>query len=199
MSGLVVVVNPNSTERVTRGIDAAVDPLRMAGGPAIECVTLAAGPPGIESQHDADSVVMPLCEYLRSRAAEADAFVVACYSDPGLHAAREAVDVPVLGIAECGMLAALTRGERFGVLSILDRAVPRHLRYLRSLGLWQRFAADLAIGLGIAELGDDQRVMERMTAVGERLRDEHQADVVVMGCAGMRAFAARWRRRWACP
>ena len=188
MSGLIVVINPNSTKRVTQGIDAAVAPLRMAGGPTIECVTLAAGPPGIESQHDADAVVMPLCEYIRGRAAEADAFVIACYSDPGLHTAREVANGPVLGIAECGLLAALTRGERFGVISILDKAIPRHLRYLRALGLQQRFTADLAIGLGIAELGDGQRVLERMTAVGQRLRDQHHADVVVMGCAGMARF-----------
>ena len=188
MSGLIVVINPNSTERVTRGIDAAVAPLRMAGGPAIECVTLTAGPPGIESQHDADGVVMPLCEYVRQRDHEADAFVIACYSDPGLHAAREVASHPVLGIAECGMLAALTRGERFGVISILEKSIPRHLRYLRAMGLQQRFAADLAIGLGIAELGDEQRVLERMTATAERLRDQHCADVIVMGCAGMARF-----------
>jgi len=48
MSDPIVVINPNSTERVTAGIDAAVAPLRIPGGPPIECVTLSAGPPGIE-------------------------------------------------------------------------------------------------------------------------------------------------------
>ena len=32
----ILVINPNSTEVVTRGIDEAVEPLRMAGGPAID-------------------------------------------------------------------------------------------------------------------------------------------------------------------
>ena len=185
----IVVVNPNSTEAVTSGIDEALEPLRMRGGPVIECVTLKEGPPGIESQADADSVIQPLCQYMRIREREADAFVIACYSDPGLHATREAVSQPVLGIAECGMLTALTRGERFGVISILESSIPRHRRYIRALGLDSRFAADLAVGLGIAGLvTEDDEVIQRMTSVGLRLRDEHGADVIIMGCAGMARF-----------
>jgi Asp/Glu/hydantoin racemase len=191
MSDRIVVINPNSTERVTAGIDAAVEPLRIPGGPGIECVTLAAGPPGVESQQDADSVIRPLLDYIASRHNDAGAFVIACYSDPGLHSAREAAPQPVYGIAECGLAAALTRGERFGVLSILARSVPRHLRYVRAMGIESRMAADLPIGLGIAELADDEAVLERMSTTGERLRDEFLADVLVMGCAGMARFRER--------
>jgi Asp/Glu/hydantoin racemase len=191
MARNIIVINPNSTTRVTAGIDAAVDALRIPGGPGIECVTLQAGPPGVESQRDADAVIQPLLDYVHTRDNDADAFVIACYSDPGLHSAREASAHPVFGIAECGLMAALTRGERFGVLSILAKSVPRHLRYVRALGIDSRMAADLPIGLGIAELGDDARVMEHMITVGERLRDEHLADVLVMGCAGMARFRDR--------
>jgi len=136
-------------------------------------------------------VIAPLLHYVRGRNQEAGAFVIACYSDPGLHAAREACSRPVFGIAECGLLAALTRGERFGVISILASSVPRHLRYVRAMGLGGRLAGDLPIGLGIAELGDDALVLERMAAAGARLRDELLADVLVMGCAGMARFRER--------
>ncbi|MCZ6523110.1 MAG: aspartate/glutamate racemase family protein, partial [Alphaproteobacteria bacterium] len=46
-------------------------------------------------------------------------------------------------------------------------------------------AGDLAIGLGVVELEGDGATLERMTEVGGRLRDEHGAEVVIMGCAGM--------------
>ena len=46
----ILVINPNSTEAGTRGLDQAVESLRMAGGHAIDCVTLKKGPPGIETQ-----------------------------------------------------------------------------------------------------------------------------------------------------
>ncbi|MDB5894580.1 MAG: Asp/Glu racemase, partial [Rhodoferax sp.] len=41
----IYVINPNSDSGVTAGLDAAVAPLRLAGGPPIVCVTLADGPP----------------------------------------------------------------------------------------------------------------------------------------------------------
>ncbi len=187
----IVVINPNSTEAVTFGIDRSLDPLRMTGGPPIECVTLEDGPPGIESQQAADSVILPLCRLVRSRAETASAFVIACFSDPGLHSAREATRKPVFGIAECSMLTALTRGERFGIISILDNSVVRHRRLVRSMGLSQRFAADLAIGVGIQGLGDEELVLDRMISTARRLKQEHGSDVIIMGCAGMARY---WQR-----
>jgi allantoin racemase len=187
----VLVVNPNSNAAVTAGIDAAVEPLRVAGGPAIECVSLAEGPPGIETQAHVECVVQPLARLVAARDNDCDAFVVACFSDPGLYAAREATKKPVLGIAECGMLTALTLGERFGIIAILKRSVPRHLRYVGARGLEARFAGDRPLGLGVAELSDDARTLSRMIEVGKTLRDQDGADVLVMGCAGM----ARYRDR----
>jgi len=91
----------------------------------------------------------------------------------------------VLGIAECGILTALTLGQRFGVIAILQQSIARHLRYMGALGVMDRFAGELPVGLGIAELGDERRTYERMVDVGKRLRAEQGADVIVMGCAGM--------------
>ncbi len=187
MSERIVVVNPNSTEAVTLAIERALTPLQMAGGPSIECLTLAEGPPGIETQAHVEQIVQLLCRLVRARA-DAAAFVIACFSDPGLHACREATGRPVLGIAECGLLTALTRGERFGIVSILKGSLPRHLRYVRQLGLAARFAGDLPLGLGVVELADRERTFARMREVGAQLRDWHGADVLVLGCAGMAQY-----------
>jgi allantoin racemase len=188
MPDRIVVINPNSTASVTRAIDEAMAPLRIRGGPEIACLTLAEGPPGVESQIDADQVILPLCRVIREQEADASGFVIACFSDPGLFSAREATAKPVLGIAECGILTALTLGHRFGVISILARSVPRHLRYIGAMGLGQRLAGDLPIGLGVAELADARTTLTRMIDVGCRLRDGRGADVLVMGCAGMARY-----------
>jgi allantoin racemase len=190
MPDRLLVINPNSTAAVTLAIDEAMEPLRIAGGPEITCVTLAEGPPGIESQTDADGVIGPICRVIREQEADSAAFVIACFSDPGLFAAREATVRPVLGIAECGILTALTLGHRFGVISILARSVPRHLRYIAAMGVGQRLAADLPIELGVAELADAGTSLRRMIEVGRSLRDDHGADVLVMGCAGMARYRA---------
>jgi Asp/Glu/hydantoin racemase len=188
MPDRILVVNPNSTDAVTQGIDDAMVPLRFAGGPEIRCVTLAEGPPAVESQSDADGVILPLCRLIREMEAHARAFVIACFSDPGLFSAREATTKPVLGIAECGILTALTLGHRFGVISILARSVPRHLRYIAAMGVAERLAADLPVGLGVLELADAHTTSARMIEIGRRLRDQHGADVLVMGCSGMAGY-----------
>ena len=186
----ILVINPNCTETVTRGIDEACAPLRMAGGPAIDCVTLKEGPPGIQSQRDVDSVISPLLSLVSKKEDRYSAFVIACYSDPGLHSIREATKKPVLGISECGILTALTLGQKFGVIAILKQSIARHLRYLGALGVRERLAAELPVGLRVTELSDETRTFRRMAEVGKALRDQHAADVVIMGCAGM----ARYRK-----
>ena len=190
MPDRILVINPNSTAAVTHAIDEAMQPLRIAGGPEIACMTLAEGPPGIESQTDADGVIAPLCRLIREQEADSAAFVIACFSDPGLFSAREVTAKPVLGIAECGILTAMTLGHRFGVISILARSVPRHLRYIAAMGVGQRLAADLPIELGVTELADARTSLRRMIDVGRSLRDDHGADVLVMGCAGMTRYRA---------
>ena len=190
MPDRIFVINPNSTDAVTRAIDEAMAPLRIPGGPEIDCMTLREGPASVESQSDADAVIAPLCCAICDTEPEAAAFVIACFSDPGLFSAREATAKPVLGIAECGILTALTLGHRFGVISILARSVPRHLRYIAAMGVGQRLAGDLPIGLGVTELADARRTLPRMIEIGCRLRDQCGADVLIMGCAGMARYRA---------
>ena len=190
MAERILVINPNSTEVVTRGIDEAVEPLRMAGGPAIDCVTLKEGPPGVETQQHVDGVVGPLLNLVSLKEKQYAAFVIACYSDPGLHSLREATKKPVLGISECAILTALTLGQKFGVIAILKQSIPRHLRYVGALGVRDRLAAELPVNLPVVELSNQEKTFGRMVEVGKTLRDQHHADVVIMGCAGM----ARYRK-----
>src|SRR5438876_4873692 len=183
------VVNPNSNEAVTRGIDEALAPLRFADGPEIVCSTLAEGPFGIETQQHVESVALPLRRLVEADNAS-DAFVIACYSDPGLHVCREGTARPVFGIAECGVLTALARAERFGVIAISQRSIARHRRYLLQMGLTDRLAGERPLEMSVAETASGEQTLRRMVDVGRQLRDEDRAEAVIMGCAGM----ARHRR-----
>ena len=199
MPKTILVINPNSTEVVTRGIDEACAPLRIPGGPAIETATLAEGPPGVETQQHVDELVPHLMRFVAERERRYDAFVIACYSDPGLHSLREATRKPVLGIAECGIFTALTLGQRFGVIAILQKAIARHLRYMGALGVMDRFAAELPVELPVVELADREKTFKRMVEVGKALRDQHGAAVVVMGCAGMARYRDGLQRELGIP
>ena len=183
----IIVINPNSNEHVTSSMNTALEPLRLTNGPIIRSVTNVDGPSGIESQQDADNAALQVLDIIK-RNNSADAFVIACFSDPGIFAAREVTNKPVFGIAESGILTALSLGSSFGILAILDTSVPRHIRYIRSLGLEKRLAGDLAIGLGVAELSDEKKTFHRLQEVGRKLRDNSGASVLILGCAGMARY-----------
>ncbi|RMA42709.1 aspartate/glutamate racemase family protein [Rhodophyticola porphyridii] len=185
------IINPNSSRTVTDGIDAAIDPMRTASSVPILCSHLHGTPPGIETQAHVDGVVAPLLARAAELEDEASAFVIACFSDPGLAALREQSAKPVLGIAESAVLTAMTLGQRFGILSILPTSVPRHMRFLGAMGVMDRLAGDLPLNLGVADLGDEGRTFARQKEVGARLRDSHGADVLILGCAGMTAYRKR--------
>lgn len=184
MSGdTLIVINPNASQTVTDGIDAAVAPLRRFGTP-IRCLTLAEGPLAIENQREADLTIAPM---LALAAAQTDAagYVIACFGDPGLHALRDQTALPVTGIQEAAVMTALSLGQRFGVIAILPASIPRHLRAFGAMGVLDRLAGDRALGLGVADLADPDKSLNAMIATGKRLRDEDGANVLIMGCAGM--------------
>jgi Asp/Glu/hydantoin racemase len=187
MQKRILVINPNSSTAVTRGIDEALECLRFSGGPIIEVIDLPEGPLGIETQRDVESAVPLLLQRLKRRN-DADGYVIACYSDPGVHALREVTVRPVLGIAEGAILTALTLGARFGTIAILRKVIPRHLRAVGGMGLNSRMAGERAVDLGVAELANRDHTLARMIDIGRALRDLDGADVIIMGCAGMAPY-----------
>lgn len=178
----ILVINPNSSTQTTAAMEEGLALLRHAGGPAIDCLTMAEGPPGIETQEHVESVVLPLSRLIARE--KADAYVIACFSDPGIHLAREVATVPVVGIAESAFTLAMGLGERFGIVAILERSIPRHMRYVRQLGLMDFLAGDRSVGTGVAGLSGPG-VVDRIVEVGARLRDEDGARVLILGCASM--------------
>lgn len=186
----IIVINPNSSVHVTAGIDRAVEPLRSLGIP-IRCETLTEGPAGIESQAQADLTIAPMLALAARLSGQAAAYVIACFGDPGLHALRDQTDRPVFGIQESAVLTALSMGQRFGVIAILRNSIPRHLRAFGAMGVAARCAGDRALDLGVAELTREDRTLARMVEVGQRLRDTDDADVLILGCAGMAEYRAR--------
>ncbi|WP_229426813.1 aspartate/glutamate racemase family protein [Microvirga alba] len=189
MTDTIHVINPNSSAHVTQAIALAAAPFQAAGRDVI-CVSMSDGPKGIETETDLQDSVPPMLRYALEKETEAAAFVVACFSDPGLFLLRERLRRPVFGIAECGALAAMLLGRRLGVISILQAAVPRHLRYFAAMGIGERLAGDRAIGLGVAELKDREAMFARMVETGQILKRQDGADVILMGGAAMSGIRA---------
>lgn len=188
MDRALVVINPNSTQAVTDGIAMALEPLHRFGIP-IRCLTLAKGPPGIETQEQADRTIPHMLDLAAQEASNALGFVIACFGDPGLHALRDTTTLPVLGIQEAALTTAMTLGQSIGVIAIKPASIIRHKRTFAAMGITDRIAGDRALGIGVTSLAGDG-TLDAMIATGCTLRDTDGADVLIMGCAGMARYRA---------
>lgn len=198
MARRILVINPNSFKAVTAEIDRVMGPMRCADI-EIVCTQLDDAPPGIQSQRDAEMVVPLVLAEIEARQATTDAFVIACYSDPGLFAARESTRRPVFGVAQSGLAFAAMLGERVGVISLSRTAVARHMAYARALRLDGVIVADLPVGKSVAELQDEGMGSGPMIEAGRDLVERYGANVIVLGCAGMARYRERMETALDCP
>ena len=178
----ILVINPNSSDACGAGISAALSLLRFPGGPVLDVVSLADGPPAIYSWADWHAAVAPLLRRIAVDAA--DAYVIACASDPGIEAARALTPRPVFGIFRSAVAAAAARAERFGVIAIVEASKARHRAALRAMGLDARLATEVALNVSMDTLLDP--VAARAALIdAARACAEAGAETVILGCTGM--------------
>ena len=178
----ILVVNPNCSTACSDGIAAALAPFNRSGAAVFEVATLREGPPAIYDWRDWHSVVEPLCRLVERDAA--DAYVIACASDPGIEAVRAATPRPVFGVFRCAVATAMARAERFGVVAIVDASKARHLAALRAMGLEARLAAEVALNVTMDTLLDPQAARARLVDAA-RACVSAGAGTVILGCTGM--------------
>ena len=164
------VINPNTTWSMTRLIGECASAVASAGV-TVEAVSPTMGPASIESHYD-EALAVPgiLAEIARGEAEGVDGYVIACFGDPGLEAARELARGPVVGIAEAGMRAATYLGRSFSVVTTLGRTRGR--------------AWDLASTYGV------DKACRGVHACEIPVLELDESDVIVLGCAGMADLCA---------
>lgn len=178
----ILIINPNSSQACSDGISAALAPLRFADGPALEVATVSEGPPAVVTWEDWYSVAAPMCRLVRREAA--DAYVIACASDPGIEAVRLATPKPVFGIFRSAVAAAVARAERFGVIAMVDQSIARHRQALRAMGLEARLAGEIPLNLPMDTLLDPDAARAALIRTGRELKAAG-AETLILGCTGM--------------
>ena len=183
MDRRILFINPNASAACTAGIAAAIAPF----GPGMTVAQLPGGPPAIASWRDWFAVAEPLCRFVEAH--EADAYVIACVSDPGFDAVRQATARPVFGLFRSAVAAAVARGDGIGVLGFTAASEARHRRILQAMGLESRLAAWEALDLPMEVLTDPFAPQARIAAASRALR-QRGAGTVILGCAGLAGHAA---------
>ena len=172
----------------------------VGAGTRLDAVNPAMGPASIESHYDeALSVPGILTEIAAGERAGVDGYVIACFGDPGLDAARKLADGPVVGIAEAAMHAAALIGRGFSVVTTLDRTRGRAWELAACYGAGQACRGVYGCAVPVLELDRDPDVVERVVTVGRQALERDDSDVIVLGCAGMADLCAQVSARLGVP
>lgn len=186
----IKLINPNTTDSMTESCVHGARPY-VRPGTELYGVCPQTGPASIECYYE-DYLCVPglLAEIRRGEIEGADAYVVACFGDPGLLAAREATDKPVVGIAEAAIITARLLATSFSIVTILHRA--RHLveAVVRQNGAqgWCRSIRTTDMGVLDFER-DPQRGLAILADECRRAVRDDRAEAVILGCAGFTQFA----------
>jgi allantoin racemase len=177
------VINPNTTASMTAKIG---DAAKAAASPGVEvrAVNPDFGPPSIEGYFDEVFSVPGLLAEI-AKAPDADAFVIACFDDTGLEAARCATEAPVVGIGEAAFHMASLVAERFSVVTTLARSIAPIERNLVKYGLAARCGRVRASNVPVLALEEPGSDARRTQAEIKRALAEDGVEAIVLGCAGM--------------
>ncbi len=196
----IKVINPNTTVSMTRTIGEAAE-AAASPGTKIVGATSPTGPVSIEGHYDEAVSVIGLLDEVRAGEAEGcDGYVIACFGDPGLLAAREVARGPVLGIAEAAMHAASFVSTGYSIVTTLGRTriIAEHL--VRAYGMEHHCRRVRVTELAVLDLEDPasdarQKILDEC----RRALDRDGSGAIVLGCAGMADLAADLSRELGVP
>lgn len=187
----ILVVNPNSTESMTRKIITSAQAAASAGV-VIRGATAQGAPASIEGHFDEAMSVPGLLSCVQAAEdQQVDGIVVACFDDPGIGACREIATGPVIGICEAAVKAASMLATSFSVVTTLPRSVPIIEHMIHGYGLSHQCrrvrSAEIPV-LALEEPGSNAR--EKIREEILRAIEEDRCEAIVLGCAGMADLTA---------
>ncbi|MEV4802027.1 aspartate/glutamate racemase family protein [Nonomuraea sp. NPDC049421] len=192
------VINPNTALAMTESIGRCARAV-ASSSTEVTAVSPAMGPESIESHYD-EALAVPglLAEIAAGERAGVDAYVIACFGDPGLDAARELAAGPVLGIAEAAMHAATMVGRTFSVVTTLARTTGRAWELAHRYGFAAACRGVHACEIPVLDL-EQPPARAAVTELCASVAERDGSDVIVLGCAGMADFCAEVTRATGVP
>lgn len=166
-----------------------------------EVRSLPMGPASIESEFD-EQIATPwaLEEIVKAEREGFEAVFVSCMLDVAVRAARELVRIPVVGPSQTCMAVASTLGDKFGVVTVVKRAVPFFIKKAREHGMAENLAGVRSIEIPVLDLDlRKEEVAGALAAESQKLIDDYNADTIILGCTGLVGMAREVQRRVGVP
>lgn len=155
------------------------------------------GPSSIECEFD-EAICVPdtVRKVIDAEQSGANAVVIDCMGDPGLHACREVVSIPVLGPCQTAMHVASMMGHRFAFITVLDRLRPLIDSLVARYGLRDNYASFQAVDIPVLHIASDlEKLNASLTAKAITAIDEDHADYIILGCTGFLGCADAMRTK----
>jgi allantoin racemase len=186
----IMVINPNTSESMTRHLRIELDQIKRADT-ELRVVCPDTGPETIECAYDEAHAIPPTLELVKKANEEDyDAVILACFSDPGLEAAKEISEIPVVGIEESTLHIAALLGARFTILTPRRERIPSRRDHVHMRGMDHFLASVRSLDLSVAETdADPAKTKKRVLEVAQAAVESDGAEIIVLGCAGMAGYA----------
>jgi allantoin racemase len=191
----LALINPNTDESDTAEMAAAAT-AALGDGAEVVALTARRGVAGIETSAESVIAAAETLELVRDTP-DADAYLIACFGDPGLDGVRELTNAPVVGIGEATYRAMTSVARRFAVITTLRRGIPELLDGLEHYGVAGRCVGVLASEITVEDLGGDST--DAIVAAGRRAVDELGAEALALACGGMTELETAVRERVGVP
>lgn len=151
-------------------------------GTDVRLVMTSHAPTSVESLAEMELAAPGILErVVQSEKEGADAIVIWGGHDPSLLAARELVNIPVIGPGMASMYIASALAEKFSLLVQLPHVVGISKRQVRDLGLESRCASIRSVNIPVLNLVKaDQFESVKKTAIASI--EEDGADAICFGC-----------------
>jgi allantoin racemase len=180
----ITIVNPNTSQALTDVITTAGQRVAPAGV-AVVGTHPSVGVDSVESHAEEAIAALGVIEQIRAHDAVTDAFVVACFGDTGVAAAREVASGPVVGMTEAALQTACLVAHRFTVITMPTRTIAHSERVVRDLGLGHRCTVHaLEVPVHDLEAGS-VHLLAAFVAAGRHAIEQDDAEAIVLGCAGL--------------
>ena len=200
----ICLVNPNTTVGMTEKAGLAAKSVVTTGTEVI-AVNPDMGPVSIEGFYDEAFSVPGLIQEIKKHA-DADAFILACFDDTGLDAARCCTSKPVIGIGEAAYHLACLLGVKFAVVTTLSRSIAALEHNLTRYGLKERCSGVRASDIPVLDLesldvsnADSSPAYLKISSEIEAAISEDKAEVIVLGCAGMAGLPELLSEKFSVP
>jgi allantoin racemase len=200
MKILVVIPNYGMSPETLKEREKMLKSMTTNMNTEFDVVCIDRGPETIEGYYDEVLAGPAILDKLKGVDKLYDAVIIYCFSDPAVEAAREMLDIPVIGPGEASIHVAAMLGHKFSLITVLEELIPEEIERVYKMGFGHRLASVRAVNIPVADLRKDlTKTVEKVVEVAKKAVEEDGAQVIILTCLGFAGLGYEIQKRLGVP